>query len=633
MRIDAAEQRLLVVIAVSLLLPVVTAAIAFSHGVWTDPVVSIVVAAALTGVFLLTHLGFARLVVLAGARTSEDLLAQGVSRLFWLLVLLVPCYVALVMGTLLARGHLDFGVPMTAPLMIALWLMTATMILAPVLAGAPEALGFRFGSHLGGRVAIPVWTRNLPLICLAAASIASLPTFAWLSPTGFSAELVTLCLILLGYGIYVAHLDIRYVRSSIEPVFRFLERAELEATLGHEQLVSRSPDEVGLLVERTRALFERAEASRKRLAESETRLRMFAESSSDWFFEIDEHLRFSWVSGKLEEAVGVAPAEVVGRSAIEVGETSYMSAELRNHIDDLKHHRPYRDFRTEVVTEDGRHKFIQVSGLPFFDDDGRFCGYRGTGSDVTAMVHGQKRLLESEAQLGQAQKMEAVGQLTGGLAHDFNNLLTAIIGNLELAQAVNARGDANAPLLAEALDAAERGADVVQRLLAFSRRQELRPEALDVAALVTGMCPLLERTLGEDATLSISAASGLWLPLVDAGQLQSALLNLAINARDPMPPGGRLEIDLTNQALASPNGDLPAGDYLVIVVKDTGCGIDPQILPHVFDPFFSTKPEGKGSGLGLSMVFGFARQSGGAVHIDSSPGQGTRIELLLPRAA
>ncbi len=253
----------------------------------------------------------------------------------------------------------------------------------------------------------------------------------------------------------------------------------------------------------------------------------------------------------------------------------------------------------------------------------------GVGRDVTA-------LRQTEEALRQSQKMEAVGQLTGGLAHDFNNLLTGIIGSLELLQTRIAQGrvsDVDRYVTA-AQGAAKRAAALTHRLLAFSRRQTLDPKPININRLIAGMEELIRRTMGPAVEVEVVGAGGLWITLVDPNQLENALLNLCINARDAMPDGGRLTIETENKWLDGRSGrerDLPPGQYLALCVTDTGTGMTAEVIQRAFDPFFTTKPIGLGTGLGLSMVYGFARQSGGQVRIYSEIGQGTTMCLYLPR--
>ncbi len=243
---------------------------------------------------------------------------------------------------------------------------------------------------------------------------------------------------------------------------------------------------------------------------------------------------------------------------------------------------------------------------------------------------------KAEEALRQSQKMEAVGQLTGGLAHDFNNLLTGITGSLELLQTRVAQGRTGdvERYVAAAQGAARRAAALTHRLLAFSRRQTLDPRPTDVNRLVAGMQELIERTIGPGIALEPVADTGLWTTLVDPSQLENALLNLCINARDAMPDGGRLVVETGNRWLderAARKRELPPGAYVSLCVSDNGAGMEPEVIARAFDPFFTTKPIGQGTGLGLSMIYGFVRQSGGQVHIHSEPGRGTTVCLYLPR--
>jgi len=244
-------------------------------------------------------------------------------------------------------------------------------------------------------------------------------------------------------------------------------------------------------------------------------------------------------------------------------------------------------------------------------------------------------LRDAESRLHQAQKMDAVGQLTGGVAHDFNNLLTVIIGALDLdPQRIPAE---MRPSIEQALRAAERGAALTHRLLAFSRQQMLVTRNVDFNRLIGDMDELLRRTLGEHVEIELKLAGDLWPALADSGQVENSLLNLAINARDAMPDGGKLTIETSNVHLdddyASNNAEVVPGDYVMMAVTDTGTGMPEDVLAHVFEPFFTTKEIGKGTGLGLSMIYGFAKQSGGHAKIYSEVGHGTTVRLYLPRLA
>lgn len=258
------------------------------------------------------------------------------------------------------------------------------------------------------------------------------------------------------------------------------------------------------------------------------------------------------------------------------------------------------------------------------------------GRDITAATAAAEALAATEEALRQSQKMEAVGQLTGGIAHDFNNLLAGVLGNLELLELRVSQGrfDAIGRHLETAQGAAKRAAALTQRLLAFSRRQTLDPTPVNVNRLVAGLEDLLRRTVGPSVEIEVVGAGGLWMTLVDRYQLENALLNLCINARDAMPDGGRLTIETTNTWLEdriAREHDLPPGQYVSLCVSDTGTGMTTDVIARAFDPFFTTKPLGEGTGLGLSMIYGFVRQSGGHVRIHSEVGAGTTMCIYLPR--
>jgi CheY-like chemotaxis protein/nitrogen-specific signal transduction histidine kinase len=249
-----------------------------------------------------------------------------------------------------------------------------------------------------------------------------------------------------------------------------------------------------------------------------------------------------------------------------------------------------------------------------------------------ALKHREQELSEAREQFYQSQKIESVGQLTGGVAHDFNNLLMVVSANLELIEAGDDIGEARR-FAAAARRAVDRGAKLTAQLLAFSRRQVLNPKPVDASQLVPEFQGLIHNAVGEACRIKVQADDGLWLCHVDPALLQTALLNLALNARDAMPDGGVLEIEMTNIVVeeGAVAGCLP-GSYVRLSVRDTGLGMPPEVRDRAFEPFFTTKEVGKGTGLGLSMVYGFVRQSGGHVAIESTLGKGTTVALYLPKA-
>ena len=270
------------------------------------------------------------------------------------------------------------------------------------------------------------------------------------------------------------------------------------------------------------------------------------------------------------------------------------------------------------------------------DDAGELIGFAKITRDLTERRQAQLELETSREQLAQAQKMEAIGHLTGGLAHDFNNMFTGISGSLELMNTRLAQGRFKdfERYIASAQGAASRAAALTHRLLAFARRQTLDPKAINANKLIASMEELVRRTVGPAIHIETVLAIGLWPTLCDPNQLENALLNLCINARDAMPDGGRITIETANSWLderAARQRDMQPGQYVAICVSDTGTGMTADVLARAFDPFYTTKPAGQGTGLGLSMVYGFAKQSAGQVRIYSEVGEGTSVHLYLPR--
>ena len=287
------------------------------------------------------------------------------------------------------------------------------------------------------------------------------------------------------------------------------------------------------------------------------------------------------------------------------------------------------------LRKDGTRFWASVVIDPIVEK-GKIVGFAKVTRDLTERREAQVELERSREALFQAQKMEAVGQLTGGLAHDFNNLLTGITGSLDLLKIRLAQGRINEleRYITAAQGAAGRAATLTHRLLAFARRQTLQPKVVNANTLVSSMEELIRRTVGSNLNMETVLAAGLWNCFCDPNQLENAILNLCINARDAMPRGGTLTVETANTWVdddAAKARDMDRGQYVAICVTDTGLGMTPEVATKAFDPFFTTKPAGQGTGLGLSMVYGFAKQSGGQVRIYSEPGQGTTVRIYLPR--
>jgi PAS domain S-box-containing protein len=358
--------------------------------------------------------------------------------------------------------------------------------------------------------------------------------------------------------------------------------------------------------------------------EIEERQRIF-ETSQDLILVTDTAGNFVQVSPSAFAILGYRPDEMIGHSAVEFIHPDDLDP-TRQEMRAARRGQQMRSFEARYPHKDGHTVVLNWMGT--WSEPARRHFF--IGRDVT-----EQRA--AETQLRQAQKMDAIGQLTGGVAHDFNNVLTVITGTIGiLEEAVADRPDLVS--IAKLIDdAAERGAQLTKHLLAFARKQPLQPREIDVNALVLEAAKLLHPTLGEQVEISPNLAEDAWSALVDPNQLTSAVLNLALNARDAMPQGGKLTLETRNvyldEGYASINSDITIGNYVMIAVSDTGSGISPDILERVFDPFFTTKEVGKGTGLGLSMVFGFVKQSGGHVKIYSEVGHGTSVKLYLPRSS
>ena len=382
-------------------------------------------------------------------------------------------------------------------------------------------------------------------------------------------------------------------------------------------------------------------ASRRQLASGELALRGeaekfhdFADIDRDWFFELAPDYRVTYASGDILRSIGAAERSIVGRNLFELAHLLAPSdpgnrEKLRAALDAGQ---AIRSCRFALAAQ-SNPLYVDISVKPYFDGRGELAGFRGVAADVTEVVKQEAELYEKERALYRAQKMEAVGQLTSGLAHDLNNILTVISGNLDLLRHHANTEERKHKYLQDATDATTRASDLMSALLAFARQQPLAPTRFELAPLLARLKPLLRRALGETYELSIELDEGLWAVNVDAAQLESSLLNLGLNARDAMQLGGRLAITCHNERVGEGDPQLMAGDYVRIDVTDTGSGIDDDIRGLVFDPFFTTKNVNEGSGLGLSMVFGFARQSHGDIRIARTSSEGTTFSLFLPCVA
>ena len=365
------------------------------------------------------------------------------------------------------------------------------------------------------------------------------------------------------------------------------------------------------------------------LRESEHLFRLLAEHATDMIALHDEEGRFLYASPAAQAVLGVAPAELLGRDPWQVVHPDDVPA-VRAAVERLRAAVDVSDITFRVRRPDGSLSWAETSGRVITgadpQDPARFI-------TVSRDVSDRRRL---EAQLLQSQKLEGIGRLAGGIAHDFNNLLTAIIGHADLAAVGLPAGSAAHEDLDEVRKAAERATGLTRQLLAFARRQMIEPRPVQLNELVAGMASMLRRILGESVDLSLRLLDDLWPVQADPTQLEQVVMNLAVNARDAMPRGGRLTVSTANvrmvEGVPPAGGEAPAGEYVQLVVTDTGSGMDAETIRHIFEPFFTTKEVGKGTGLGLATTYGIVKQSGGHISVASSPGRGTTFTLLLPRA-
>jgi PAS domain S-box-containing protein len=390
-------------------------------------------------------------------------------------------------------------------------------------------------------------------------------------------------------------------------------------------------DELARRMDELKAEVQQRRVAEAALQESTQTLTKVIEASPLAILAIDGENRVTIWNPAAERIYGVAAADMIGQirddawAAMATSDTMPPN-ELRRLV---RQRGVVRDLEVRRRRPDGGLRDFRISAACLDDLHGT-SGVILVADDITERK-------QTEAQLRHAQKMDAIGQLTGGIAHDFNNLLAVVYGNLEILDSILADDHAeNRALVTDAMTAAKRGASLTQRLLMYSRQQHLAPSLVDIDKLLGELGSMLPRVIEESVQIGMAIAPDLWKVLIDGHLLENALLNLAINARDAMPDGGALTISaenaVINEAYAKREGDLAAGSYVLLSITDTGIGMPKEVIDRAIEPFFTTKPVGRGTGLGLSMVYGFAKQSNGHLKIDSEPGHGTTVRLYLPRA-
>ena len=417
---------------------------------------------------------------------------------------------------------------------------------------------------------------------------------------------------------------------------RGLVRMQRHAERAERQALDRVESEADLeiMVHQLRAanLQLRTEERQRRraiaaLAISEARFRSLMETSGDWVWEVDTDARYTYVSPNAEAYLGVPAAELTGRPMAECLPGGAATRVHRAFVELLRANKPFLRFDNPLVRPDGRPLMVETSIVPVVAADGGVIGFRGIDRDITLRK-------EQEAELEQARRAEAIGQLTGGITHDLNNLLTIVLGNLRLlGREVEGREEA-AELIEATVSAAGEAVDLLRQLSGKTPRQPLQKDTVDLNVQVADTTRMLRRTLGPGIELLLELNVEKPIIAVDTARLHNALLNLALNARDAMDGKGRLMIETALAEIESDRAGeelkLAPGSYAVVRVMDTGCGMPPDVLRRATEPFFTTKESGKGSGMGLSMVFGLAVKAGGAFQLDSRPGEGTTASLWLP---
>jgi PAS domain S-box-containing protein len=389
----------------------------------------------------------------------------------------------------------------------------------------------------------------------------------------------------------------------------------------------------------TRDMTER-ELSRQRLVESEARFRQLVQAVVDYaIFQLaPDGTVVTWNPGA-QRIKGYEAHEIIGQHFSRFYSEEDRAAGLPQRALETAAREGRFEAESWRVRKDGTRFFALVVIDPIRNEKGELTGFAKVTRDITERLNAERILKETQAQLAASQRLEAVGQLSGGIAHDFNNLLMIVLGNLETAQRqVRSLPAANPNLertISNAMRGAQRATALTSRLLAFSRRQPLDPKPVDVNRFLNGVAEFLQRSLGETIDVHFVGAAGLWQIEADTSQLESALVNLAINSRDAMPNGGAVTIEATNvyadESYCRVNPEMTPGQYVLIAVSDHGAGMPADVLNRAFEPFFTTKEVGHGTGLGLSQVYGFVKQSGGHVKIYSEPGQGTTVKIYLPR--
>ena len=373
------------------------------------------------------------------------------------------------------------------------------------------------------------------------------------------------------------------------------------------------------------------------LRESEERLRDIIFSIADWVWEVDENGVYTYSSQKGFDIFGKSREDIIGKTPFDFMPPDEAKRVAAIFSEIVANKAPIKDLENWNIGKDGERICLLTNGVPILDEEGNLKGYRGVDKDITERKQAEEEREKLQSQLNQAQKMEAVGRLAGGVAHDFNNMLAVILGYAEMALD---KVDPAQPLhadLKEIMNAARRSAAIIRQLLAFARKQTIDPKVLDLNETVEGMLKMLRRLIGEDIDLVWLPASGLWPVKMDPTQVEQILANLCVNARDAIAQVGKVTIETGNaafdEAYCADHAGFVPGEYAMLAISDDGRGMDQETQDKMFEPFFTTKEVGQGTGLGLATVYGIVKQNNGFINVYSEPGKGTTFKIYLARQA
>jgi PAS domain S-box-containing protein len=441
--------------------------------------------------------------------------------------------------------------------------------------------------------------------------------FEGLEPKGLLIGMGVLAIVIIGGAIFSYRLSINSLMLS----------ARLDEAHRHETEILEKNKQLKAEVAERKQVEEMVRVSR-------LRYQTLLENTSDWVWEVDENARYTYVSPRVYDLLGYKPEEVLGKTPFDLMPDDEQEGIAAMFYDIATQRKSFTALENKNQHKDGHHVFLETSGVPFFDESGTFRGYRGIDRDISERKRAEEDRARLEAQLLQAQKMEAVGQLAGGIAHDFNNMLTAIIGYASLLEAKLGTDSPLKPYVDQILSSSEKSANLTSQLLAFSRKQIMSPKETDLNELIKGMEILLKSLIGEDVEFKTCFTDMHLTAMVDRGQIEQVLLNLCANARDAMPHGGLLAIStevrkLDEKSIRTYDLDQP-GRYALISVTDSGHGMEETTRERIFEPFYTTKEIGKGTGLGLSIVYGIIKQHNGNITVYSEPGKGTTFKIFLP---